>query len=350
MPILTPSFLFDFESNMQAIVEDEYSRLSMNLWWSKYMKTRPTGSRQEIVAWLLTTAQIEDLEKFGGKVPFEDLVSTYTTFEPKFAGAGLKLRRAQIEDLDGNGLSAAAKWSADIGAYMAYWPQKQAAALLKNGHLAASKSYDNVPFFSAAHPLNPYNVGAGTYQNIFTGAASGAYPGACPIDDSVSLDVALVNLAKMVAYVKSIKMPNGVDPRMLRPTGLIVPPRMQQRAVQLTNAKFIAQAATGGAGSADVEALIQSFGFVEPTIADELAGFESDTSFFLACESISKSTLGGLVYVDREAFKINYYTGQGGGTGVDAILDRAEELEYHCKGRNVAGYGHPYAMFKGKAT
>lgn len=350
MPLLTPTFLFDFESNMQAITENEYARMSANLWWSKFMKTRPSGSRKELIAWLLTTAKIEDLEKFGGKVPFEDLVATYTEYESKYAGAGLKLRRAQIEDLDGNGLEAGGKWSGDIGAYMGYWPQKSLIYLVKNGHSSGFNSYDGVPFFSASHPINPFNTSYGTFSNIFTGAASGSYPGACSIDDSVSLDVALVNLAKIVAYIRSIKMPNGEDPRFLRPVSLVVPPRMQVRAVQLTNAKFIAQAASGGAGSADIEAVIASLGFLQPIVADELAGFESDTTFFIGCEEVNSTQLGAFVYVDREPFKITYYTGAGGGTGVDAILDRADELEWHCKGRNVAGYGHPYAFFKGKGS
>jgi phage major head subunit gpT-like protein len=350
MPALTPSFLFDFESNMQGITENEYARFSANLWWSKFMKTRPSGSRQEIIAWLLSTAKIEDLEKFGGKVPFEDLVATYTAFESKYAGAGLKLRRAQLEDLDGNGLELASKWSGDIGAYMAYWPQKQLVSLVKNGHLSTNKSYDAVAFFSASHPVNPFNDSYGTFANIFTGAASGSYPGACPIDDSVPLDTAIINLSKIVAYVRSIKMPNGEDPRFLRPVSLVVPPRMQARAVQLTNAKFIAQAASSGGGSADVEALIASFGFVQPVVADELAGFESDTTFFVGCEEVNSTQLGAFVYVDRDAFKITYYTGSGGGTGIDAILDRADELEWHSKGRNVAGYGHPYAFHKCKGS
>lgn len=352
MPALTPSFLFDFESNMQAITEDEYSRFAANLWWSRYMRPRPSGSRREIVAWLLSTAKIEDLGKLGGNLPFEDLVAAYTEFENRDAGAGLRLKRNQIEDLDGNGLELAGKWSSDIGAYMAYWPQKKLVELIKNGHVAGNNSYDGKTFFAADHPLNPFNVGLGTYQNVFTGAASGAYPGALPIDDSVDLDVALVNLSKAIAYIKSIRMPNGEDPRFLRPVGILAPPRMQQRVVQLTNAKFIAQMAGGGTagGSADVEALIASLGFVQPTIADELAGFESDTTWFLACEEMSSTSLGGFVYIDREPFAIKYYTGQDGGTGVDAILDRARELEWHCHGRNVGGYGHPYSFFKAKAA
>jgi phage major head subunit gpT-like protein len=349
MGVLSPEFLFDFESNMQSIIENEYARIASRLWWSRFMKTRPSASKKEIVAWLISTAKIEDLGKFGGSMFFEDLLSQYTTYENKAAGAGLKLRRFQLEDMDGKGLELASKWAGDIGAYMAYWPQKQLVNLMKNGHSAGFNSYDGVPFFSSAHLANGVNSDAGTFQNIFTGAASGSYPGACPIS-GVAADVALANLTKAIAYIKSIKMPNGEDPRFLNPVALIVPPALQSTAVQITNAKFLAQAASSGGGGGDVAAVIQSFGFSQPVIGDEFAGFEGDSTYFIACEEMNQSQLGAFVYVDREPFKITYYTGQGGGTGVDAQLDRADELEWHCKGRNVAGYGHPYLFFKVKAT
>ncbi len=352
MGALTPSFLFDLESNMRHIQESEYVRLSENMYWSRFCKVLQSGVKKELVNWLLTTAKIEDLGRSGGKMVFEDLVAIYTTFESKNAGAGLRLKRQQFEDLDGNGVDLATKWAADVGAYMAYWPQKQFANALKNGQVAGNTTYDGKTFFAPDHPVNGVNPDNGTFANLFTGAAAGTYPGALPIDDSVTLDVAIVNLSKAIAYVKSIRMPNGEDPRYLRATTLIVPPRMQQRAVQLTNAKFIAQAASGGgAGSTDVEAFIASMGLVQPVVADELSGFENDTTWFLACEELSKaSQLGAFVYVDREPFRITYYTGLGGGTGVDAILSRADELEWHCKGRNVLGYGHPYLMHKCKAA
>jgi hypothetical protein len=35
MGALDSEFLFDFESNMQAITENEYARFSANLWWSR---------------------------------------------------------------------------------------------------------------------------------------------------------------------------------------------------------------------------------------------------------------------------------------------------------------------------
>lgn len=361
MGYLTPEFLFDFESRMRVITENEYARLSSNLWWSKFARVMPSQSKRELVTWLLSTAQIVDGGQ-GGNMIFDDIVSKYTEYTSKFARAGLKLSRPQLEDLDGGGLDIGAKWSADIGAQMAYWPQKKIVELIKNGHLTTGPggaAYDGLAFFSNAHLIHPGDASVGTFANLFTGVASSTpstdpndagYPGACPIDDSVDLDDAFTNLSKVVAYIKSIKMPNGEDPRFLRPVGILAPPRMQQRVAQLTNAKFIAQVAGSGAGSADVEALVASFGFTTPTIADELAGFESDTTWFLACQELSSSQLGAFLYIDREPFKITYYTGQGGGTGVDAVLDRADELEWHCKGRNGVGYGHPYTFFKIKAT
>lgn len=362
MPALTPSFLFDFESNMQAIQEQEYARLTRELWWQRITKVRPSSSKKEIIAWLLSTAMIKSTGK-GGNIPFDDLVATYTTFENLRAAAGLKLLRDQIEDLDGGGLELASKWSADIGAYMAYWPQKQVVSLMKNGHTSSIVSgYDALAFFANNHPLNPFDTGAGTYANIFTGAASSTpstdpndagYPGGVAIDTSVSAETALDNLSKIYAYIRSIRMPNGEDPRFLRPKHLIVPPRLLARANQLTNAKFLASVAGSGAaqgGSSDVEALIRSLGVTDPVEAAEFAGFESDTTFFIGCEELSASQLGAVVYVDREPFTITYYTGQGGGTGVDANLDRANELEWHCQGRNVTGPGHPYLLFKCKAS
>ena len=203
MPALTPTFLMTLESRMQVITEREYDRLRSNLWWQRITKTRPSTGLRDIVTWLLSTAQIRDQGQ-GGNIAFDDLVAQYTTIENKFSGAGLKLKRAQLEDTDGGGMELSAQWSADIGAYMAYWPQKQAAHLLKNGHDAAQyTTYDQKAFFAADHPYNPFKLSAGTFSNILTGAANPptGYPGACPIDDSIKIEDALVNLGKVVAWI-----------------------------------------------------------------------------------------------------------------------------------------------------
>lgn len=345
MGALTPEILMDLESRMQVLTESEYQRMAANLWWQSIARVRPSTGRREVMTWLLSTAMIRSQGQ-GGNVRFDDLVSTYSEYENQDAGAGLKLRKNQLEDTDGGGMDLAGQWARDIGAYMAYWPQKQVSYFLKHAHTASLfTGYDGKAFFASDHPVNPMNDGSVTFQNIFTGAASGSYPGACPIDDTVDDDDALRNLAKIFAYIATIKMPNGEDPRFLRPRAILCGPRMYPRVAQLTSAKFIAKTAGAGAGSADVEMLIKTMGYATPTLADELAGFEDDTTFFVACEQAATSQLGAVIYSEREAFRIGFY-----GVMDQVELARKRELEWLCNGRNAVAPGHPFLLFKCKGS
>lgn len=365
MPALTPTFAFDFESEMQRIQENEFLRMTQNLWYRDVAKVRTTGKKREILAWLLSTARIYDAGKTGGDMIFDDMAATYQEYDVVNDAAALKLTRNQIEDNDGNGFDFAAEWSAQMGALMAYRPQEKISDLILKGASASAKAYDGVQFFADnlvnsgnGHPVNQFRPAAGKYFNWFHGAASGAYPGALPIDEGnvPNANDALTNLQKAISYIASIKMPNGKTPRFLKPRRLMVPSRLVARAQQLTNAKYIAQpAGSSGGGSGDVEAIISNWGFTQPLEVQEFSnpgttplsdGADSDKVWYLLCEQVQTTQLGALVYVNREDFRITYYTGAGGGTGVDAILDRARELEWHTQGRNVAGYGHPYAMFR----
>lgn len=344
MPAITPSFLFDLESNMRVITAQEYDRLTSRLWWQRVCKMGPpSGAKRERVSWLLDTARIQRTNK-GGNLEFEDIVSTTTEVEHVNAAAGLKIKKEQFEDVDGNGIDYASHWSRQMGAYAAYWPQKMLAQQI----LANGLTYDGTAFFSASHPVNPFNLSAGTFSNIFTGAASGIYPGALPIDTSVTVEVAVANIAKAIAYIAAIKMPNGEDPRFLRLADIIVPPALAARAQQITNAKFIAQmAGTNAGGSGDVEALIRNFGLGQPIEAAELGSAfgGSDTSYYLAMEEITTSQLGAFSYIQREPFSVLFYGPQN-----DAQLARIREYQWMTEGRNSILNGHPYLLFKVNAS
>jgi hypothetical protein len=364
MPQVTPQFVFDLESEMRIEAESAYEEASRNLWYQRVMRSRTTQAKHEIVMFLLSTAFIYSQGDRGGNVRYDDIVSAKLDMYVKHAGNGLKLPRDQFEDVDAHGMDTSAQWARDVGALMAYWPQYLTNLALQNGHSTSFTvdgqtyqlaGYDGKALFAADHPLNPANVGLGVYHNIFTGSAGTdtgtglTYPGACPIDDSVDVDDALVNLTKIFAYIRSIRTPNAKTPRFLRPTSLLVPPRMLPRAAQLTNAKFIAQASNSAAASADVQALIASLGLSTlPVEVPELAGFESDTTFFVVCEpQMQASPIGSLIYLEREPFNIQYYTGQG---PANPELARAQELEWLNHGRNGVGIGHPFFIFKCKAT
>lgn len=345
---------------MQVIAEQEYQRLSQpgNLWYNQVAKERPTGeTRKQRLLWLLDTARIEYQDRLGGDVFFDELMVKDQEYEWRAATAGLTLNRFQMEDLDGGGVDQASEWARMMGAQGAYFPQAQIASLIRNGGVAGNTAYDGLTFFNNAHLVNPLNSAAGTYANDLTGAASSTpatdpgdatYPGAVDISTAVTLDVALANLQKAIAYIRTIRMPNGSDPRMLRPKWLLGPPALTARLQQLTQAKFIAQASSSGGGSADIEAVVAAFGLGTPLIADELAaGFTngSDTTWYIVTEQMATSTLGGILWFNREPFSIIY-----NGQMTSAELARANTLQWTTRGRNLAAYGHPYHIFRCRAA
>lgn len=353
MGFVLSSFVHDLDNRMRAITQRDYERLNRQLWWPRVARETTLTAKKEVLAWLLDTAQIEYANRLGGEVQFDDIVSQTHSLEYKAATAGLKLNRYQMSDVKnglpgGEAMDLGAHWARGIGAYMSYFPQKHIAKLINDGEQASALAYDGEKFFDTDHPVNPFDSSVGTYANVFTGAASGSYPGALPIHSGVTVDVALENIGKALAYIQSIKMPNGEDPRMLRARAIIAPPAMTTRVQQLTNAKMIAQAAASGGGGADIEAVVRNWGFQEPIEAAELgAGFTngSDTSWYLAVEEITSDDMGGLIWGVREPFSVTYHD-----TVSDAELDRANELEWICRGANVGQYGHPFLLFKCKAT
>lgn len=345
MSAITPQFMHDLESRMQTIMEGSYSELIRDMWWQRVAKSKDSVTKKEIFIWLLETAMITRLE--AGSMKFEDLVSTYAEFESAFAGAGMKLTKEQLEDVfngtpGGAGLELAGAWSRQIGVQAAYWPQNQVAAAILAGETGLT--YDGKAFFAVDHPVNGVDASDGTFANLLNAASLGSL---APIDDSVGLDVAFVNFARVIAYMAGVKMPNGRDPRKLRPVALLVPPRMTRRAQELTNAKFIAQAASSGGGSADVEAVVRNWGVGQPIQCDELgAAFGgSDVDYYIVAAGVDRSELGALLYVNREAFNVVFH-----GPLTDAQLARMREFQWLTGGRNVVGYGHPYLLFKVKGS
>lgn len=353
--MLDPSFLFDLESNMQVLQEQGYLALNENLWWQDVTKVLPSQKKKERLIFQLSTAQIRS-EGLGGNATFQELVAQSFELDVENAGSGIRIDKNQLDDLDGTGVDQATTYARDIGAYAAYWPQRQVASLVLYGE--TGKSYDGVSFFNSAHPVNPVDPeNAITYANVFTGAPSGSYPGACPIDDTVTVDVALANLGKLIAYIRTIKTPNGQDPRGLRVTRILAPPRMTPRVQQLTNAEFIAQAAASGGGAGDISMIKVAWGMAQPIEVLEFAAGQTytmedgtvvtgdDKTFYLFVDEVGSNQVGALIYVNREPFRTQYY-----GDLTIAELGRMNAVEYQTKGRNTVGYGHPFRLHKCKGS
>lgn len=327
---ITPEWLADVETDMQALTESSYTALNEDSWWRDVLTPKSIASRKVVFAWLLSTAQIKFEGKAGGNKHFEEIMSQSMSFETQHAGNALRLHRDRMLDADGSGLEVAGQWSRDMGEYMAYWPQKLAADMLMNGVTAAKYiAYTGKQLFANNHPLNPYKLNAGTYSNLFTGNTITGV-------DAASLQV-LINIFALIA---SVKQANGKDPRRLRPQQIYAGPKLFPIFVQLTGAKFLSSA---GAGSSDYDGLIKMLGYAKPVLVDELVGFEGDTTFFVGAKPPVGTQLGAGIYVEREAFNIGYYTGDSGN---DPMLRRLKELEWDLDGRNEIVPGHPFMLYK----
>jgi phage major head subunit gpT-like protein len=141
--------------------------------------TKTSTSKEELFLWLISTAVIRELE--SGTAHFEDLISQYTTLENRFAGAGLTLKKEQLEDVvggfpGGEGLNMARRWSSDVGRQAAYWPQFLVARAIREGEQAGHTTYDGRTFFHAEHYVNGVDAEDGTFANPPSRTSPGSVP------------------------------------------------------------------------------------------------------------------------------------------------------------------------------
>lgn len=243
---------------------------------------------------------------------FDDLVTQAHEVEHNDRGAGLKISRNQWEDDE---FAFAGDWAAQIGGAMAMDPQYAAVELLLAGKTA--KAYDGKPFFAPDHPINPFVPSLGSYRNLVTDLAQiGGTSGAPKLSDE--------SLTLGVAHMKTFKMPNGHN-RNVKPVVLVVSPKNEKLALELTSAGFI------GA----TENVLRQFR-IEPIVINELG--QSDEWGLAA---IDGETPGLLPFVrsERRAYAMTSYDGIS-----QAELNRLNELEWHVRGRYGHTYGHPYQM------
>jgi len=353
MPI-TPQYLMSLEQRMQLIQEQEYTAITSNLWAPSVYRTKDSGSRVERFQWFLTTAMITD-EDEGGNVEFDDVEAIDAMVENKTAGRGLRLKYEQMDDIDGGGAQMAAQWVRDVSMYAALWPQLQTAKLMIGGTSATDyPAYDGKAFFATDHWVNPVEKGGlvGTYGTTYRNLHNSS--NARPIDDSVTHEVALQNIGKLISYIGTIPTSNGMVSRYLEPISWIVPPAMGPRVATLTSAKTIASLASSGsgttaAGTLDVQGLISFLGMGMPMVAKELAAAYggSDTTYYVLCgpRGSARSVLGPIIYVPREPFGIIYH-----GPQTDAQLAIRREFLWREVGRYGIGPGHPFELHRVEAA
>lgn len=369
----TADFLFSIEKQAKIINERSFlERLTAaDMWAMDVLRPAPIEGKSERVTWVIDSSSIEQMTpadggENGGALTSEVMSTVTTEYFPAHFGRMFKMSKVKFMNLLQAGINPLAIWAKRMGAYGAYVPQRLAAMFILNGENITS--YDNVTFFSASHPVHPLIASLGTYANLFTGASSGSYPGALPIDDSVTLDVALQNLVKGISYIEgAIPAPNGAgDPKMLHVEKILYPPQLARRVAQLTEAEFIAQTASSGAGSADIRPIMKKFQLAPSQKVVEFDGNRSykvmgsngtkstvtgsDTTYYMVAREAGESELGAARLNTRIPFGMQTYSGDSGVEGVDAVLGRSNDIEYHYQGWTAVNPGEPAYLHKFKST
>lgn len=370
----TADFLFNIEKKAKIINERSFlERMSAeDMWAMSVLKPAPIEGLSERVTWVIDSSSIEQLTpadggENGGALTSEEMSTVTTEYFPAHHGRQFKMSKIKFMNLVQAGINPLAIWARRMGAYGAYVPQRLASMLILNG--ANINSYDNVSFFNAAHPVHPLIASLGTYANLFTGSASGSYPGALPIDDSVTLDVAFKNLIKGISYIEgAIPAANGAgDPRMLHVEKILYPPQLLRRITQLTEFAYYAQGAAGGAGAADgVDKIIKKFQLAPPQKVTEFDGNRSyqimnangtrstvtgsDTTYYMVAREAGESELGALRLNTRLPFGMQTYSGDNGTEGVDAVLGLSNDVIYNYQGWTAANPGEPAYLHQFNST
>ncbi|MEP7123153.1 MAG: hypothetical protein ABJE95_19650, partial [Byssovorax sp.] len=95
------------------------------------------------------------------------------------------------------------------------------------------------------HPCDPLGGNASTYDNLFTGAVSGAYPGALPFTTA--------SVVKVRQMFRTQKGQNGTDYRGTELTHVIVGPDLEDAALTQFKEEMLLEAS--GSGATQTQAL-----------------------------------------------------------------------------------------------
>ncbi len=334
--VITSAFANRFETNIQFLIQDSWQRRAKSLFWDKLMMSRESKTGRDILFWLLETAKIVD-EGFGGNKRADDLAAMFFEIVNKNSGSMLRLmsneiRDNQMSDAGLRGMPAldfAAQWARQVGGHAAYWPQQALISLLTQGTTALG--YDGVPFFSTAHPINPFASGSATYSNRLSGTplsvvTAGVY------------DVAkmIYNFGQIMSNVRKTLQPNGF-PRDVAWKYVVGGPDM------MLALPLIFETKTFGGGGVSVgpnENLVSRWG-IEPLILPEL----TETGVcYLVGEALSDEG-AAFIFNERDPYVLSSYVPES-----DSSLQRRKEFEWSFDGRNAASYGHPYLAVRIEAS
>jgi len=274
-------------------------RKAAKTWWNKIAMRVPSGTEEEIYAWLQGLPKVRKWE--GNRVKRRLGLNSYRLKNEKFEQT-ITIDRSKFAD---DKLGMFAPMFAQMGREYSKFPDHNIYPLLKNG--ATNLCWDGKAFFADDHPVDPQNDAVGTYDNKH------------------ALALNPDNFALVYAYMQSVKAEDN-EPMGITPNLLVVPPALRAMATLIVRGDFLPN--TGGTAPQTNP----NKDLVDLLVIPELAG--ADTTWYLLC---TDSEVMPFIYQEREE------TGLVSRTAPDSepVFER-DEYDYGSMIRAAFGYGLPY--------
>jgi len=337
---VSPQIVSTVRDRILNIATDVLNQNRAELWWRKVAQEEFGQSETEIYTFALAAAKLQDMGVKGQGVAFDSRAYLQNSVTHHYFREGFALTDGELTDLDSNRIQAVADWTRDITADGLYNPQRLLAQAIL---LSTTTAYDAVAYFHTTHFTNGRNNVNGTFGNLWVGADY-------DISSTVTLDLAVKNLATARQKIKVLKDPSG-KPRNLRVKAVLAPAPLYPRLVQVLQAQYAPGAAASGGGTQDISMLSSALGFGEPIEAVELgADFSgttdagqaftgNDSAYYMVCEYAGPHA--PFVLSNREPFRLFENS-----MGNDAELARINQWEWVYSGRQAMMPLHPYLIHK----
>lgn len=207
-------------------------------WGTQVATTIPSSVKQNTYGWM---ARLPSMREWLGPRVIQNAFTHEYVLPNKDYELTVGVDRNDIED---DTLQVYSPIIQDMGRAARKWPDQRLKTVLQAG--TTEVTFDGVPFFDTAHPLDP----AGVQSNLFAGSALNA------------TNYATVR-EEMMSYTGEDGEPLGVMPNLL-----IVPPQLENQGRTILNADMIADPGGIAAGVTNVLKSSASL-LVVPELANE---------------------------------------------------------------------------------
>jgi phage major head subunit gpT-like protein len=314
---INPSTVNALYVRYNAVYQEQFLRTKVV--WNKIASLVTSESASEQHVWMDRVPQLR--KWYGERVVRNAALRSFTATNVPFE-LTIGLDKFDIQD---NKIKAFEPVVRAIAEQSKKWPDSMLFAQVSTDTSAISGAlpngvntvtYDNVDFFSTAHPTNPDDPNSATQSNY---SASG---------------MALTH-ANFQAVRQTMRGYKGADglPLMVNPNMLIVPPALEAQAIQILEEEWISPSSAVGAVAAGAPSKNHLVGTADYIVVDDLAG--QDTTWYL-CDV--RGSIKPFVVQLREPPIFAMLT-----KPTDQPVWERHEFQYGVEARGVGTYG-PYFL------